>query len=415
MRLEDLEKFNLPEVPGVYFFIGPESQILYIGKATNLRDRVKSYFSNDLLYTRGSHILTMVTLAQEVKFQETRSVLEALLLESELIKKHQPLYNTKEKDDKSYFTLVITEEDFPRVLLIRERTLEKEVEQGKLRVKKTFGPYTSGEQARTALKLVRKIFPFRDKCEVFDKKHPFKKPPCFAYQVGFCPGVCAGTCSKKAYAKQIDRLVQFLEGDGENLRKSLEREMQECSKNLEFEEAQKIKDTLFALDHIRDAHLIQRDVNDRSARIEAYDISHISGSDRVGVMTVVRGGVADKSQYKKFKLSKDKNDDLEGLEEVLERRIKHLEDWGIPEVIVLDGDERYLNKAREILENALGKDHNIKTVTVVKDRTHKAKAVLGDKESAEEFKREIILANAEAHRFSLAYHRNLRSKRLLKK
>jgi excinuclease ABC subunit C len=156
-------------------------------------------------------------------------------------------------------------------------------------------------------------------------------------------------------------------------------------------------------------------VGDKTTRIEAYDISHISGTDRVGVMTVVRGGVSDKSQYKKFKLSKDKNDDLEGLSEVLKRRLKHLEDWGLPNVIVLDGDERHLARARNILENELGQNHNIATVAVVKDRTHKAKAILGDKETTENFKKEIILANAEAHRFSLAYHRNLRSKKLLNK
>lgn len=417
MNLVDLEKFNLPECPGVYFFIGQNEQILYIGKATNLKDRVRSYFSNDLLITRGSHILTMVTLAKEVKFQETRSVLEALLLESELIKKNQPVYNTKEKDDKSYFLLVVTEEDFPRVLLMRKRTLEKELENATFKIKKTFGPYASGEYARNALKVVRKIFPFRDKCAIFDKKHPFKKNPCFAYQVGLCPGVCSGVCGKKAYAKQIERLVQFLEGDGENLRKSLERDMSELSKNLEFEEAQKVKDTLFALEHIRDAHLIQREVSDKTTRIEGYDVSHISGTDRVGVMAVVRGGVADKSQYKKFKLSKDKNDDLEGLKEIFTRRLKHLEDWGVPEVVVLDGDDRHLNTVKGLLAEMFASVEEvpqIKVVSVVKDKTHKAKAILGDKETIDKFKQEILLVNAEAHRFAISYHRLLRSKSFVK-
>lgn len=414
MQVQDLEKFNLPEMSGVYFFVGPKREILYIGKATNLKDRVRSYFSNDLLLTRGSHILTMVTLATEVKFQTTRSVLEALLLESELIKKYQPLYNTKEKDDKSYFVLVVTEEDFPRVLLMRKRTLDKEIEKGEVVIKKTFGPYASGEHARNALKLVRRIFPFRDKCEVFsasDPKRLYKTNKCFSYELGLCPGVCRGIMNKKQYQKHIDRLIQFLEGDGEGVRRNLEKAMQEASDRREYEEAQKIKETLFALEHIRDAHLIQREVDDKTTRIEAYDISHISGTDRVGVMTVVRGGVADKSQYKKFKLSKDKNDDLEGLSEVLRRRLKHLEDWGIPSVIVLDGDERHLARARQILEEELG-EHNIAIVAVVKDRSHKAKAILGDGEAAKNFKQDIVLANAEAHRFSLAYHRLLRSKKL---
>jgi excinuclease ABC subunit C len=246
--LEDLEKFNLPEVPGVYFFLGNEGEILYIGKATNLKDRVRSYFSNDLLTARGSHILTMVTLASSLKFETTRSVLEALLLESELIKKHQPTFNTKEKDDKSYFVLVVTEEDFPRVLLMRKRTLDKEVEKGLIVIKKTFGPYASGEHACNALKLVRRIFPFRDRCQPYsasDPKRLYKTNKCFAFELGLCPGVCRGIMNKKQYQKHIGRLVQFLEGDGEGLRRNLEKSMKEASDAQEFEEAQKIKETLF--------------------------------------------------------------------------------------------------------------------------------------------------------------------------
>jgi excinuclease ABC subunit C len=208
-----------------------------------------------------------------------------------------------------------------------------------------------------------------------------------------------------------------LEGDGENLRKSLERDMSELSKNLEFEEAQKVKDTLFALEHIRDAHLIQREVSNKMTRIEGYDVSHISGTDRVGVMTVVRGGVADKSQYKKFKLSKDKNDDLEGLKEIFTRRLKHLEDWGVPEVVVLDGDDRHLNTVKGLLAEMFASVEEvpqIKVVSVVKDKTHKAKAILGDKETIDKFKQEILLVNAEAHRFAIGYHRLLRSKSFVK-
>jgi excinuclease ABC subunit C len=518
MQIQDLEKFNLPEAPGVYFFCSTplpvgerlgegQNKILYIGKATSLKDRVKSYFSNDILHTRGLHIANMISLADKVEFQTTRSVLEALLLENELIKKYKPLYNTKEKDDKSYWTICITKEDFPRVLLVRNKNIlanengdlcfklknfshikKKEdnvlskVEKGALPfgegseqreragvvlIGKTFGPYPSGEYAKEALKVVRKIFPFRDKCEVFDKEKPWQKKPCFSYQIGLCPGPCAGVISKKEYAKQINRLSEFLSGNGEELRKKLEKEMQEYSNKQEFENAQKIKDMIFALEHIRDAHLIKKE-NDsnKNFRIEAFDISHISGSNRVGAMTVVLGSVTAKHEYKKFKISTDKNDDLEGLKELLERRFKHLE-WGIPDLIVLDGDERHIKVAEKVARHPekilseaknLSKDpgkleldssiknsseqkeffpqndktqndnlqnnnlqndkifDNLKIVAVTKDKTHKANSIIGNQNISEEeikkYKDEIILANSEVHRFALKYHRELRSKDL---
>src|SRR4051812_233519 len=123
MTGQDFTKFNLPDAPGVYFF-KKKGVILYIGRATSLRDRVRSYFGNDLIHTRGSLLVDMVTQADHIDWQETGSVLEAIILETNLIKEHMPHYNTKEKDDKSFNYVIITEEQFPRVLLIRGRSLE---------------------------------------------------------------------------------------------------------------------------------------------------------------------------------------------------------------------------------------------------------------------------------------------------
>jgi excinuclease ABC subunit C len=202
--------------------------------------------------------------------------------------------------------------------------------------------------------------------------------------------------------------------------------MKNLAKDLKFEEAQKVKETLFALEHIRDAHLISRDIKeeDKGVRIEAYDIAHLSGQNRVGVMTVLLGGVPAKQEYKKFKISTDKNDDLEGLKELFERRIKHL-DWGLPDIVVVDGDDRHLNVVSKILiENKL--EEKIKVVAVTKDKSHKAKQIIGNTKSLNtqeekqelqntinNFKKEIVLANSEAHRFSLAYHKDLRKKTFL--
>lgn len=428
MQLKDLKKIDLPDNPGVYFFIGANKEILYIGKATSLKSRVKSYFDNNILITRGLHIANMVSLAKTVQWTETRSVLEALILENELIKKHLPKFNTKEKDDKSYFVIVITLEDFPRVVLARAKDIDKEnnlllkskylgkIHKEVVKVKKTFGPYPSGTSVKESLKLIRRIFPFRDRCIPYDKKVPWKKNPCFSYQIGLCPGVCAGVCDKKKYKRIIERLITFLEGDANKVRVDLEKDMKAYSKSLQFEEAQKVKETLFALDHVRDAHLISRDIKeeDRRVRIEAYDVAHLSGKERVGAMTVVIGGLPAKQEYKKFKLKHDKNDDLEGLAELFTRRIKHL-DWGIPDIVVVDGDERHLQVVSKILsENKL--NIAIKVCAVTKNKSHKAEKIIGDKDFEnilQKYKKEIVLANSEAHRFSLAYHKNLRSKKFL--
>ena len=123
MKSQDLKKLSMPDTPGVYFFYSGRD-LLYIGKATSLRDRVKSYFSKDLIETRGPLILDMVFKASTIKWQETDSVLEALILESNLIKKHQPYYNTKEKDDKSWNYICITDEPFPKVLMIRGKDID---------------------------------------------------------------------------------------------------------------------------------------------------------------------------------------------------------------------------------------------------------------------------------------------------
>ena len=162
MNLQDFKNLNFPDAPGIYFFKDASGEILYIGRATSLKDRVKSYFSNDLIQTRGPLLVDMVTKATTIEYIQTDSVLEAIILESNEIKKYQPYFNTKEKDNKSYNFVVITDEEFPRVLIARARTLEQlsEEELG-FKIKYQFGPYPQGSLLRDALKIIRKIFPFR--------------------------------------------------------------------------------------------------------------------------------------------------------------------------------------------------------------------------------------------------------------
>ena len=199
---QDLKKFELPDAPGVYLFKN-KRDVLYVGKATSLQDRVKSYFSNDLIQTRGPLLVDMIYKADKIDFIKTSSVLEAIILEVNLIKKYQPKYNTKEKDNKSFNYVIITKEDFPRVLIVRGREIENGLD---YKIKNKFGPFTNGESLRTILKIIRKIFPFRDKCE------PLSGKPCFNKQLGLCPGVCDGSINKEDYLKVIKKIELLLSG-----------------------------------------------------------------------------------------------------------------------------------------------------------------------------------------------------------
>ena len=403
---------NLPDKPGVYIFRGSGRAVLYIGKATSLRSRVASYFRGDLIATRGPILVGMVESAKSVDFIETDSVLEALILEAHLIKKHQPVYNTKEKDNKSFNYVVITKEDFPRVLVVRGRELETLLSTTNYQIQTTFGPFPQGSVLREALAIVRKIFRFRDKCK------PNSGKPCFNAQIGLCPGVCAGTVSKTEYAKTIRRIKMFFEGEKKTLVSGLTREMKTYAKNLKFEEAGRIKRMIFALNHIQDVALIKASHRPRLGeggfRIEAYDVAHISGTNVVGVMVVLEDNEPKKSDYRKFKIKTSTNDDNASLREILERRFNHTE-WPMPKLIVVDGGKAQVNTAEKALKEW---GIQIPVVGVVKDEHHKPKGFIGGRLiPAQDANllirnrdRQILLANSEAHRFAIGFHRQLRGK-----
>jgi excinuclease ABC subunit C len=422
MQLQTLKKKKLPDTPGVYMFIGARRKILYIGKATSLRSRVRSYFDKDIAHKRGQHIAAMVEQAKMVDHIETDSVLEALILEASLIKKYKSHYNTKEKDDKSFNYIVITKEDFPRVIIVRGRELlGSSTAKLKYDVKYTFGPFPKGTVLKDALKIIRKIFPFRDKCLPARSAQvgtSVPRKPCFNRQIKLCPGVCSGEISKKEYAKVIQNICLFLDGKKGQVIKKLERQMSVAAKRLEFEKADEIKKTIFALKHIRDVALIKEsprpnirrrtsDVSSGGFRIEAYDVAHISGKFVVGVMTVVENGEVKKSDYRKFKIkSFEGADDTRALKEVLDRRLSHPE-WQLPKLIIVDGGKAQKNTAEKVLKKA---GVVIPVVGVVKDERHKPKNIIGKSSLVEKYEKEILLANSEAHRFAITYHRFLRNK-----
>ena len=417
---------KLPDSAGVYFF-KKGKDILYIGRATSLRDRVKSYFANDLIQTRGPFLVDMVTQATTIDFEQTDSVLEAIILESNLIKKHQPYFNTKEKDDRSYNYVVITDEEFPRVMLVRSRTLDVLGEDA-VNIKKKFGPYPQGGLLKEALIIVRKIFPYRDARATNPHNEAF-------YQsLGLSPDTSAPD-AQKTYARTIRHIELFFEGHKKELVKTLTKEMKAYAKARQFEQASAVKRTLYALAHIQDVALIKSETNAKVAagfaidgerantRIEAYDVAHLAGGDTVGVMTVLEDGELNKSQYRKFKLSRDKNDDAGNLREIITRRLAHPE-WPMPAVVVVDGGEVQKNIAEELFtahatHAAQAVPH---IVSVVKDEHHKPREVLGLEKIGTtgapnsnlqlQLAKQILLVNNEAHRFAITYHRLRRSKHI---
>jgi len=410
MTKDQAVKAKLPDAPGVYFFLGSKKKILYIGKATSLKSRVSSYFTHDIKEKRSELIEKMVAEAKTVEYTQTDSVLEALILEVNLIRTHKPLYNSRSKDDKSYNHLIITNEAFPRVLVVRGKDITEKFSDGD--IKYHFGPFTSGSLFREALKIVRKLFKFYDtKAPVGAATSKLERGKIdFNRQIGLYPDVQ----SKAEYARTLRHIRLFFEGKKQQIITELEKEMMAYAKEEKFEEAGAIKKRIFALQHIQDIALIKADSriyrDDKRIRIEAYDIAHMGGQDMVGVMTVLESNEPAKNEYRKFKILtlQDANDPA-ALKEVLTRRLKHTE-WPLPQLIVVDGSTAQKNALEAVLrQHAMV----IPVVGVVKDERHKPIRLIGQKKLIDDHKQGILLANAESHRFAIAYHRDKKRKRAL--
>ncbi len=428
----EFDQLGLPSVPGIYFFRDEDDKILYIGKATSLRERVRSYFSPDLIATRGPRLIDMVFKAKTITWEVCQNALEALIIEANAIRHYKPKYNVREKDDKSYNCVVITEEDFPRIFLARQRDIDwpgkklnSDSSRGRYwesgqKLQAIFGPYPSGIAIKEGLNILRKIFPFRDYASLQKDREIFYR------QIGLAPDLRTEEAQRK-YKENIKRIKLFLSGKFKELRETLEKQMLEYAEKEEFEEAQRAKEKLFALNHIQDVSLLKRDdrvwepagksgaldengnkINGRGImRFEGYDIAHISGTSMVGVMVVAENGVLQKDEYRKFNIKTVAGaNDPAALREVILRRLNHPE-WPLPKALVVDGNKVQKKVAEDALKAA---GLSIPVIAVVKNEKHKPRGLLGKESLVVPHKQTILLVNNEAHRFAIAFHRKKRGK-----
>lgn len=365
---------NISKGSGVYFWLDSRGIVLYVGRATNLKNRLKQYF----LPSIDARIKEMVSLAKKIKVIETKTLLEAIILEAKYIKKYWPKYNIKDRDDRSFVYIVIPKKDFTYPLICRGKDLKNfsEEDDG------IFGPYQSVSLVNNALRIIRRIFPYGT-CKANSGK------ACFDYQIKLCPGSCLGLISKKDYQKNIKNIILLLEGRKDFLLKKLSKENPSQAK---------------ALKHLQDVSLLEKDnniANTNFDRIEAYDISHFSGKNAYGSMVVFNfEGRAEKSQYRLFKIKNEfLSDDLRALSEVLSRRLEHRE-WGYPDLILIDGGRPQIDFLSKLF-----KKYKIKNVVGLSKFAGDKLVFLPNsnidfREKVSKIKNILISARDEAHRFA---------------
>lgn len=559
---EELKK--LPAKPGVYIMHDEQDTILYVGKAVNLRNRVRSYFRENI--GRGPQIDKMVSLIARFEYIVTDSELEALILENNLIKEHLPKYNTLLKDDKTYpYIKVTVGEAYPRILFVREMKKDKA---------RYFGPYTSAGAVKDTIELLNKLYKLRT-CNRSLPKDIGEGRPCLNYHIGQCSAPCQNLVSREEYREQVEKALNFLNGNYQPILKELQGKMQEAAEKMEFEEAAKYRDLFNSVKSVsqkqkisdsvgedrdiialaeddrdavvqvffvRDGRLIGREhfymthiegqkkpqilqefvkqfyagtpfipreimlqyeVEEQTlieqwltekkegrvklivpkigtreklvelaaqnaalvlskdkeriareesrttgavkeiadllglpgiVRMEAFDISNISGFANVGSMVVFEKGKPKRSDYRKFRIQSVAGpDDYACMREVLTRRFRHgMEEQSklkeqeldnslgsftrFPDVLMMDGGRGQVNIALSVLEEL---NIHIPVCGMVKDDNHRTRGLyynnveLPIDTRSEGFKL-ITRIQDEAHRFAIEYHRSLRSKSQVK-
>ncbi len=436
--IEDKLK-KLPKTPGVYFHKNANGEIIYIGKAANLRNRVRQYFQKSR--TRDPKTEALVMEIANIDWVEVETELDALFLEAELIRRYMPKYNILLRDDKSLtYVRIDYNSNHPTVTLTR-RPLDDGA--------RYFGPYYSGLALRRGLKYLRRIFPFST-----HKTNAIPKRACLQYHLGLCPGIEQNKTDIKSYRANLKKLMQYLKGERVQLMRQIERDMKTASKKKDYETAAQLRNQLFALRSLSKQIIFSdREFLDISKdqglsglsnlltimpprRIEGYDISHMQGTDNVASMVVFISGVPDKAAYRKFRLRIPGNDDFAHMNEAIIRRLseKNRKAWGVPDLFLIDGGKGQLSAALKARDAhgytvpMIGLAKRDEEIVMHKDLSGTAlnrqtlQRMGGVMQETGEFMTVLLPKNShivkllqrirdESHRFAVSYHSVLKTKR----
>lgn len=421
---------NISENPGVYIFKDSKNNIIYVGKALRLKDRVRSYFLKQS-YLKADLLVNDVKKYSTI---EVFSEVEALILEANLINKYKPKYNISLKDDKSFLYIAITKEEFPKVLSVRKPT-------NKEHFRYLYGPFPGSTSVRSVLKIIRKVFPF---CSQSGKA----RKSCFYSHINLCnpcPTYIKKTDGKEyselkqIYLKNIKYIKRFLDGDFKAIKKSLVKQMNDYSSQQMFEKAQVLNKQIQHIDYITNHyHSISNFLTDSNflhnqqknalselkdllkpyfpnidypARIEGIDISTISGKEASGSLVVFTNGEKDTASYRRFKIKKSGPDDVSMIEEVLARRLNHT-NWPYPNLLLIDGGKPQLSAVvhllniKKIYVPVIGLAKKTETLVIPFNKSYKLIQLKRRSASL----RLIQMVRDEAHRFARIYHHALRSR-----
>ncbi len=412
---------KLPVSPGVYFHKNAAGEIIYVGKAAVLKNRVKQYFQKSHKDVKTEALVREIF---DTDWIVVDTEMDALFLESEMIKRYMPKWNILLRDDKTVsYVRISMNEEVPYVSFTRNPVDDKAT---------YIGPFYGKSAVEKAVRILRHIFPYYTK--------PYSGKKTLDTDLGLTPGIEIGRSTAKDYKRNLHKMIRYLEGDREKLLRDLEKSMEDEASKGNFELAAEARDQLFGLKELRKKIVFSDkeflDISSDKAlkhlqdllglpqpprRIEGYDISHQSGENTVGSMVVFINGTAARNEYRKFKVRASKNDDLKSMQEVISRRLKHKE-WNYPDLIILDGGETQVNAILPLTEplgipvigrNKSG-DHsrNAGVVLVIPNHSTNSKSEI--LQSGSHVSRLIARIDEEAHRFAITYHSLLKRKSMLK-
>ncbi|MBQ6414109.1 GIY-YIG nuclease family protein [Candidatus Saccharibacteria bacterium] len=438
---------KLPVAPGVYFHKNTAGEIIYVGKAAVLRNRVRQYFQKSHKDIKTEALVAEIA---DTDWIVVDTEMDALFLESEMIKRYMPKWNILLRDDKTVsYVRVSMGDEVPYVSFTRTPMDDKAV---------YVGPFYGKSAVEKAVRILRRVFPYYNK--------PYTGRKTLDTDLGLTPGIEIDKCTPRDYKRNLRKLIRYLEGDREKLIRDLEKTMKDEAAKGNYELAAEARDQLFGLKELKKKIVFSDkeflDISSDQAlrqlqeilrlaqpprRIEGYDISHQSGENTVGSMVVFINGVAARDEYRKFKIRTSRNDDLKSMKEMISRRLKHRE-WDFPDLIILDGGITQVNAILPLVEPygipVIGRDksgdhtRNAEVRLVipkVPNRGHpepgKARlsaetpVATGVSDAGRDWEllelpegshiaRLVARIDEEAHRFAITYHSLLKRKSMLK-